>query len=66
MPDYCAIHLNKSTNYLEKFSLPSFLLEKIQRGGRESMAAAKLLLPKGHLSQDCVLIVDERYLQKGT
>ena len=52
---------------LEKFLLPSFsLLEKIQRGGVESITAAKSLLEKGHLSQDCVLMVDEMYLQKGT
>ena len=31
-----------------------------------SITAVKSLLEKGHLSQDCVLLVDEMYLQKGT
>ena len=48
------------------FFLLQSLLEKIQRDSRESITAAKSLLEKGHLSQDCVLIVDEIYLQKGT
>ena len=53
--------------FLEKFPLPSFsLLEKIQSGGLGSITAVKSLLEKGHLSQDCVLLVDETYLQKGT
>ena len=52
---------------LEKFPLPSFsLLEKIQSGGVGSITAVKSLLEKGHLFQDCVLLVDEMYLQKGT
>ena len=52
---------------LEKFPLPSFsLLEKIQSGGVGSITAVKSLLEKDHLSQDCVLLVDEMYLQKGT
>ena len=52
---------------LEKFPLPSFsLFEKIQSGGVGSITAVKSLLKKGHLSQDCVLLVDEMYLQKGT
>ena len=42
------------------------LLEKIQRGGVEWITATKSLLEKGHLSHDCVLMVDEKYLQKGT
>ena len=52
---------------LEKFPLPSFsLFEKIQSGGVGSITAVKSFLEKGHLSQDCVLLVDEIYLQKGT
>ena len=51
---------------LEKFPLPFFLLEKIQRGGIESITAVKSLLDKGYLSQDCILMVNEMYLQKGT
>ena len=31
-----------------------------------SITAVKSLLPKGNLSEDCDLLVDEIYLQKGT
>ena len=31
-----------------------------------SITAVKSLLEKGHLSQDCILLVDEMYLQKRT
>ena len=31
-----------------------------------SIKTVNSLLEKGHLSQDCVLLVDEMYLQKGT
>ena len=52
---------------LEKFPSPTFsLLEKIQSGGVGSITAVKSLLEKGHLFQNCVLLVDEMYLQKGT
>ena len=52
---------------LEKFPLLTFtLFEKIQRGGVESITAAKLFFEKGHLSQNCVLMVNEKYVQKGT
>ena len=52
---------------MEKFPLSSFsLLEKIQSGGVGSIKAVKSLMEKGYLSQDCVLLVDEMYLQKGT
>ena len=51
---------------LEKFPLSSFsILEKIQRGGIESITAVKPLLEKGHLCQDYVFMVDEMYLQRG-
>ena len=50
---------------LEKFPLPSFsLLEKIERGGIESITPAKSLVEKGHLSQDHVWMVDEIYHKK--
>ena len=64
------LHYTSRQSYkllLEKFPLPSFsLLEKIQSGGVGLITAVKSLLEKGHLSQDCVLLVDEMYLQKGT
>ena len=62
-------YMSKQANklLLEKFLLSSFsLFEKIQRGGVDSITAAKSLLEKGHFSQDCVLMVDGMYLQKGT
>ena len=50
---------------LENFSLTFFsLLKKTQRSGTGSITAVKLFLEKGHLSQDCVLMVDEMYFQK--
>ena len=53
--------------FLGKFPLPSFsLLEKIQRGGVESIISPKSPLEKAHLSQDSILTIDEVYLQKGT
>ena len=52
---------------LEKFPLPSFsALQKIQKGDVNSIIAAKSLSEKGKISQDCILILDEMYLQKGT
>ena len=52
---------------VEQLPFPSFSsLEKIQKGDVESITAAKSLLGKGKLSQDCILMLDEMYLQKGT
>ena len=52
---------------LEKFPLPSFsLLARIQQGGIDSIKAIKLLLEKGKISKDVVLMADEMYLDKGT
>ena len=52
---------------LEKFPLPSFsLLAKIQQGGVDSVKAVKLLLERGKISRDVVLMADEMYLDKGT
>ena len=52
---------------LEKFPLPSFsLLEKIQKGGVDSVKAAKALKEKSELSDEIILVADEMYLQKGT
>ena len=51
---------------LEKFPLPSFsLLARIQQGGIDSIKAIKLLLEKGKISKDVVLMADEMYLDKG-
>ena len=47
---------------LEKYPLPSIsLLEKIQSDSVGWIIAVKSLLEKGHLFQDCVLLVDEMY-----
>ena len=52
---------------LEKFPLPSFsTLAKIQQGGIDALKAVKLLLGKGEISKDIIIMVDEMYLQKGT
>lgn len=49
---------------VEQLPFPS--LEKIKKGDVESITAAKSFLGKGKLSQDCILMLDEMYLQKGT
>ena len=52
---------------LEKFPLPSFsLLEKLKKGGIDSIQAANKLKENGDLCEDIILMVDEMYLQKGT
>ena len=52
---------------LEKFPLPSILLlNKIQQGGVNSTKALKILRKNGKISNDCILMVDERYLEKST
>ena len=52
---------------LEKFPLPSFsTLAKIQQGGIDAIKAVSLLLEKGEISKDIILMVDEMYLQKRT
>ena len=49
----------------EKFPLPSIsLLNRIQRGGVDSIKALKLLKSRGEISEDLVLSVDEMILQK--
>lgn len=50
---------------LQQLPLPSLaLLKKITSGGIEAINVAKLLLEKGSISSDCVLLVDEMYLEK--
>ena len=52
---------------LEKFPMPSIsLLNKIQKEGVDSLKALKLLCEGGKISKDCVMMVDEMYLQKST
>ena len=49
----------------ETLPLPSFeLLKKIKRGGVDSVKAIQRLLQMEAVSKDCVLLVDEMYLQK--
>ena len=51
---------------LEEFPLPSLsYLKTLSQGGIEPIKALKLLLENGKVSSDCVLLVDEMYLQKG-
>ena len=50
---------------LEKFpklSLP--LLNKIQQGGVHALKVLKTVHEKGSFSCDCILMIDEMYLQK--
>ena len=51
---------------LEKFPMPNFpiLLQKIQKGGIDSLKALRLIHKIGSFSQDCILMVDEMYSQK--
>ena len=52
---------------LEIFPLRSIsLLNKIQQGGVNSVKALKILRENGKISNDCILKVDEMYLEKGT
>ena len=49
----------------EQFPLPSIsLLNRIQRGGVDSIKALKLLRDHGEMSEDLILLVDEMILQK--
>ena len=43
-------------------SLP--LLNKIQQGGVDALKALKTVHEKGSFSCDCILMIDEMYLQK--
>ena len=52
---------------LQKFPIPSIsLLNKIQQGGVNSIKALKILRDSGKISIDCILMVDEMYLEKAT
>ena len=45
--------------------MPSLsLLEKISKGGVDPVMSAKLLLAKGRISEDVILMIDEMYLHK--
>ena len=67
-----ALHLRYTSaqayrQLLEMFPLPSFsLLSKIQQGGVDAVKAIRLLMEKGKMSKDVILIVDEMFLQKGS
>ena len=52
---------------LKKFPLPSIsLLNKIQQGGVNSIKALKVPRENSKISKDCILMVDEMYLEKAT
>ena len=65
-----ALHLRytsfqASKQLLDRFPLQSIsLLNKIQQGGVDSVKTLKILHEQGNISKDCVLMVDEMYLQK--
>ena len=51
---------------LDEFHLPSiFHLKMLSKGGIEQIKALKLMMETGNVSADCVILVDETYLQKG-
>ena len=50
---------------IEDLPLPPFsLLKKLSQGGIVPMKALKLLLEKGSIDVDVILIIDEMYLQR--
>ena len=50
---------------LEKFPILYLpLLDKIQQGGVDALKALKIVHQKGSFSCDCILMIDEMYLQK--
>jgi hypothetical protein len=50
---------------LDELPLPSLsLLKKLSSGGIEPVKALKVLLDEGEVGNDCVLLLDEMYLQK--
>ena len=50
---------------IEDLPLPSFsLLKKLSQGGIAPMKVLKLLLEKGSIDVDVILIIDEMYLQR--
>ena len=52
---------------LNEFPLPSLsLLKKLTSGGIDCVKAIQLLLKEEKVSADCVLMLDEMYLQKST
>ena len=67
-----ALHLRYTSfqaykQLLDRFSLTSInVLNRIQQGGVDSVKALKILHEQGKISMDCVLMVDEMYLQKAT
>ena len=60
---YTSLQANKLL--LEKFPMLSLpLLNKIQQGGVDALKALKTVHEKGSFSCDCILMIDEMYLQK--
>ena len=51
--------------FFERFPMPYLsLLNKIQQGGVDMLNVLKTLHEKGSFSCDCILVIDEMYLQK--
>ena len=51
--------------FFERFPMPYLsLLNKIQQGGVDMLNVLKTLHEKGSFSCDCILMIDEMYLQK--
>ena len=61
---YITVHA-KHNLLLKELPLPLLsVLKKITSGEVDSLEVAKLLLEKQPVSSDCVLIIDEMYIQK--
>ena len=62
---YTSLQANKLL--LEKFPMLSLpLLNKIQQGGVDALKALKTVHEEGSLFCDCILMIDEMYLQKSS
>ena len=60
---YTLLQANRSL--LEKFPmLPLPLSHKIQQGGVDALKALRTVHEKGSFFCDCILMIDEMYLQK--
>ena len=66
MPYIYIIHHFKGTGYfLKKFPVLSLpLVNKIQQGCVDALKALKTVYDKVSFSDDCILMIDEMYLQK--
>ena len=58
----CYTSLQAYRLFFAKFPMPSLSL--LNKGGVDALKALKTLYGKGSFSRDCILMIDEMYLQK--